>query len=46
MLETPDIEQNHYPENSSGIYKIRHDCIRLMKWLAFYDRFFVKYELL
>ena len=31
MLEKPDFEQNCYSINSTGIYKIGHDSIRLMK---------------
>ena len=31
MLENPDFEQNCYSINSTGIYKIGHDSIRLMK---------------
>ena len=38
MNENLDFEQNHYSIISTGIYKTGHDSIRLMKWLAFYDR--------
>ena len=38
MLENPNFEQNHNSKTSTGIYKIGHDSVRLMKWLAFYDR--------
>ena len=38
MLENPGFEQDYYSRISSGIYKIGHDSIRLMKWLAYYDR--------
>ena len=38
MLENPDFEQNKYSVTSTGIYKIGHDCIRLMKWICYYDR--------
>ena len=31
MLENPDFEQNHYSITSTGMYKIGHDRIRLMK---------------
>ena len=37
MLKNPDFKQNHYSITSTGIYKIGHDTVRLMKWLAFYD---------
>ena len=33
-LESPDFEQDHYSRIAIGIYKIGHDSIRLMKWLA------------
>ena len=38
MLEIPDFQQNQYSTTATNIYKIGHDNIRLMKWLAFYDR--------
>ena len=31
LLENPNFEQNRYSITSTGIYKIGHDCIRLMK---------------
>ena len=37
-LENPNFEQNKYSITSTGIYKIGHDSIRLMKWICFYDR--------
>ena len=42
MLENPDFEQNKYLINSTGIYKIGHDSIRLMKWICYYDRSYYK----
>ena len=38
MLEDSVFEQNHYSITSTGIYKIGHDSIRLMKWIYYYDR--------
>ena len=38
MLENPSFEQNKYSLTSSGIYRIGHDSIRLMKWICYYDR--------
>ena len=38
MIKPPHFEQNQYSITSTGIYKMRHDSLRLMKWLAFYDR--------
>ena len=38
MLEYPDFEQTHYSITAEGIYKIGHDSIRVIKWLAYYDR--------
>ena len=38
MLENPDFEQDCYPRAAEVIYKIGHDSIRVMKWLAYYDR--------
>ena len=38
MLENPDFEQDYLSRTAIGIYKIRHDSIRLMNWIAYYDR--------
>ena len=38
MLENPEFEQYLYSITSTGIYKIAHDSIRLMKWIFYYDR--------
>ena len=38
MLKNPYFEQNKYSITSTGIFKIGHDCIRLMKWICYYDR--------
>ena len=38
MIENPDFEQKPYSLTSNGIYKIGHDSIKIMKWLAYYDR--------
>ena len=38
MLENPNFEQDYWPRKAIGIYKNGHDRIRLMKWLAYYDR--------
>ena len=40
MLENSDYEQNYWSRTATGIYKIGHDSIRLMKWLACYDMSF------
>ena len=37
MLKNPNFEQNKY-SLASGIYKVGHDSIRLMKWICYYDR--------
>ena len=42
MLKNPNFEQNKYSLTSTGIYKIGHDSIRLMKWICFYDRSYYK----
>ena len=33
MLRNPNFEQNKYSKTSTGIYRIGHDRIRLMKWI-------------
>ena len=38
MLKNPDFEQNSWSRTATGIYKIGHDSIRLMKWICHYDR--------
>ena len=38
MLKNPDFEQNYWSITSTGIYKIAHESIRLMKWICYYDR--------
>ena len=38
MLENPNFGQDFWSRTGIGIYKIGHDSIRLMKWLAYYDR--------
>ena len=38
MCDNPDFEQDLYSRTAVGLYKIRHDSIRLMKWLVYLDR--------
>ena len=38
LLKNPDFEQNYWSKTATGIYKIGHDSIRLMKWICYYDR--------
>ena len=38
MLKDPDFEQDYWSRTAEGIYKIRHDSIRILKWLFYYDR--------
>ena len=38
MLRNPNSEQNKQSITSTGIYRIGHDSIRLMKWICYYDR--------
>ena len=40
MLRNPNFEQNKYSITSTGIHRIGHDSIRLMKWICYYDRFY------
>ena len=37
MLENPDFEQDYYSRAAKGIYKIRHDSSKIMKWLIYYN---------
>ena len=38
MLENSDFEQDYWSKTATGIYKIGHDSIRLLKWLIYCDR--------
>ena len=38
MLENLNFKQKKYSIISTGVYKIAHDSIRLMKWICYYDR--------
>ena len=38
MIINPDIEQDYWSRTATGIYKIGHDSIKLMKWICYYDR--------
>ena len=40
MIKSSDFEQIYWSRTSTGIYKIGHDSIRLMKWISNYDRSF------
>ena len=40
ILQNPDFEQVYYSGTAIGIYIFGHDSNRIMKWLAYYDRFF------
>ena len=38
MLENPNFEQDCWSRTAMGIYRNRHDSVRLIKLLAYYDR--------
>ena len=38
MLENPNFEKKYWSRTTTGIYKIGHDSIRLLKWICYYDR--------
>ena len=38
MLENSEFEQDHFSRTAIGFYKNGNDSIRLMNWLADYDR--------
>ena len=40
MIKNPNFEQNYWSRTSTGIYKIGHDSVRLMKWICYYDRLY------
>ena len=35
-----DFEQSFHFKTAKGIYRVGHDSIRLMKWMAFYDKYY------
>ena len=37
-FENADFKQNRYSITSTGVYKIAHDSISLIKWICYYDR--------
>ena len=38
MMKNPDFEQYYWSRTDTGIYKIGHESIRLLKWICYYDR--------
>ena len=40
MMKNPDFEQDYWSRTATGVYKIGHDSIRLLKWICYYDRSF------
>ena len=38
MLELPDFEQDYWSRTATGVYKIGHDSIRILKWICYYER--------
>ena len=38
MLLNPNFEQKKHSITSTGIYKIAHDSVQIMKWICYYDR--------
>ena len=40
MLENLHFEEEYWSRTAIGIYKIGHYSIKLMKWLAYYDKSF------
>ena len=35
--EYPNFVQDCWSRTAIGIYRIGHDCVRIMKWLNYYD---------
>ena len=38
MIKNSDFEQDYWSRTATGIHKIGHDCVRLMKFICYYDR--------
>ena len=38
MNENPDFKQDYWSRIAIGIYKIGNDSVRILEWLAYYDR--------
>ena len=39
MVESLDFQQNYYSKTAQDIYKCGHNSFRLIKCLAYYDRY-------
>ena len=35
-----DSEQNHFSGTAKGIYRTGHDSTRLVKWMAYYEKYY------
>ena len=44
MKENPDLQHDYWSRTAISIYKFGHDCIRLMKWFAYYDSSYYENE--
>ena len=33
-------EQKYYSSTAKSVHRIGHDCIKLMKWIAYYDIYY------
>ena len=40
MNENPNFEQNYCSRTAKGMCRLGHDSIRLMRWMAYYDRYY------
>ena len=38
MLKNSDFQQNYWSKTARGVYKMGHDCKRLLKWICYHDR--------
>ena len=35
-----DFEQSYWSRIGKSFYKLRHDSIKILKWMAFYDKYY------
>ena len=40
MMECPDFEQKYHSRSAIDIYKIGYNSVRLVRWLAYFGRFY------
>ena len=45
LNENPDFEQEYWSRTTTGVFKTGHDSIRLLNWLAYFERSFYEHDI-